>query len=269
MNVVQTFQDPQPIQDVASPSVTDLTKDGSSAISPPGHVASTVGTVGPNGPSSTPTSSPPPSVASPNPSQSDPSIQQVDFPQPPSRSSSSPPALPASPPQAAESGPTSPPVTITKTQQSLPSSIDEEVPVVDLSSQLPPTASIAVSSSSEAKLSALNASSSRFTLSIPFLGRAKTPLGSILGTEEKDHKTEGLRSTPSPEVKDTGEFCLTSLFKTILIILFSIRFVTTPTHYGRAICRRRSRFVAKCHGSFIRGAFHNCGRNGDVQGQYL
>lgn len=218
--------------------------------SPPGPVASFQPIV--TASDSTPSSSPTPPCTIP--------AQPDDTVSPPLQLSTSPSALAASPPPVLNHGSTSPPPPTT-TQEFSPSSIDEEVPVVDLSSTLPPTSSISVPTNNEAKPSVLNATPSRFAIAIPFLGRTKVPLGNVLKKDEQDNKVEGLPATQIPEVKDIGQFFLTSPFQ---IILFSIRYIVTPTYYDRTIRRCRSRFIAKCHGSSIRVTFHNRGRNGAI-----
>ena len=61
----------------------------------------------------------------------------------------------------------------------------------EMSSDLPPTATIAnvapstTSATTNITLPPTTASSSKFTLSIPLLGRPKVPLGSVLGKEKE------------------------------------------------------------------------------------
>lgn len=77
------------------------------------------------------------------------------------------------------------------TISSLPSSLDDFVP------SLPPTPPAHQRTSTLKRpslepLPALNPTSSRFTLSIPLLGRAKVPLDKVLGLRDSIKKDEGL-----------------------------------------------------------------------------
>lgn len=203
MNVVQSFQESQLHDGTTPPNVLNATEDNDSCA-PPVTMATRGNGVGMILEQPTlPPSSSSRSVA--------PLKQPVSDSHTPSLHA---PTLPTSYSQADAAPPRSshtsslPPVSITLpdsrsksfpvTQHSLPSSIDEEVPVVDLSAVLPPL-QITALNDSEVKLGTLTVPSSRFTLSIPFLGRAKVPLESVLKTEEKDHETGGLPGTQSAE----------------------------------------------------------------------
>ncbi|KAF8060266.1 hypothetical protein FPV67DRAFT_338410 [Lyophyllum atratum] len=90
----------------------------------------------------------------------------------------------------------------TSASNSIPSSIDEEVPalsVVTPPSSSPPTSPSIISSPStqsnggtgRARLSSLNPSTSRFTLSIPLLGRAKMPLETAVAVAQSEEAKNG------------------------------------------------------------------------------
>lgn len=208
MNVVQSFQEPQLHEDTISSSILNATE---SIDSPAPPAAITRG----NGvdatleqpfytPSTSPRSVAP--LAQPISDPRSPSLHAPTLLSSHSQANAAPTSSPTSllPPVSitpAESTPVSPPVV----QDSLPSSIDEESPVVDQSAVVPPH-QISASTNSAAKIGNLNAPSSRFALSIPFLGRAKVPLDSVLKTEEKGREMVGLPGTQSAEVNAGGFF---------------------------------------------------------------
>lgn len=205
MNVVQSFQEPHLHEDTISPSILNATESTDSSAPPPAAIAHGNGVSATLEPSYTPSTSPR-SVA--------PLTQPIFDTRTPSLHA---PPLLSSQTQAPTSSPTPllPPVSITPAesrlvsppvvQDSLPSPTDEESPVVDQSAPVPPH-HISTSTNNGAKIANLNAPSSRFALSIPFLGRAKVPLDSVLKTEEKDREMVGLPGTQSAEVNTGGFF---------------------------------------------------------------
>jgi hypothetical protein len=89
---------------------------------------------------------------------------------------------------------------------SIPSSIDEEVPRLSVVTppNTPGPASVTQNSSgSTAKLSSLNPSTSRFTLSIPLLGRPKIPLEQVVAVVVAEDRQ---MSEPDQAVRGSGAY---------------------------------------------------------------
>ncbi|KAF9446917.1 hypothetical protein P691DRAFT_803264 [Macrolepiota fuliginosa MF-IS2] len=202
LNIVQTVHDPQSGQDVPALGVINLNQDDYSSTSLGVTRADTAAE--PEQPIHTTPSLPRP-IASSAPATSGAGVPPSPIPTSPippqpagtihivSHSPSPPPIIITSPRSVPKSGTMSPPASIAKAKEPSSPPIGEEVPVVDLSTELPPPVSVSPSNGASP-----NASSSRFTLNIPFLGRSK---GSSEDAVRMD--TKGPFLTQSSAIRDT------------------------------------------------------------------